>query len=153
MRGLKCSGHRPAAGVEREAGQRHGDLLDCLLVSGAAAGRHAALRDGETRDRRLPGGAAGSAEADVRRRDDRGSSLLLVLIVVTVVGLGLSALLSRSDSAQRVSQTLDQQTAASYAADGAMEAAINNLRNSTYNGESGQRCFGLTDTLSLVLYN
>ncbi|GAA0621314.1 hypothetical protein GCM10009534_65750 [Kribbella sandramycini] len=34
-----------------------------------------------------------------------------------------------------------------------MEAAINNLRNSTYNGEPGQRCFGLSDSLSLVLFN
>jgi Tfp pilus assembly protein PilX len=89
----------------------------------------------------------------VRRRDERGSSLLLVLVVVTVIGLGLSALLSRSSSAERVSQTLREQAEDSYAADGAMEAAINNLRNSTYNHESGQHCFGLSDTLPLILYN
>lgn len=89
----------------------------------------------------------------MRRRDERGSSLLLVLVVITVIGLALSALLSRTDSAARVSTSLRDQTSASYAADGAMEAAINNLRNSAYNGESGQRCFGLSDTLSLILFN
>ncbi|MFI5697090.1 hypothetical protein ACIA58_34865 [Kribbella sp. NPDC051586] len=89
----------------------------------------------------------------MRRRDERGSSLLLVLVVITVIGLALSALLSRTDSAERVSKSIRDQTLASYAADGAMEAAINNLRNSRYNGESGQRCFGLSDTLSLILFN
>ncbi|MEU4194838.1 hypothetical protein AB0E69_23260 [Kribbella sp. NPDC026611] len=89
----------------------------------------------------------------MRRRDERGSSLLLVLVVVTVVALALSALLTRTDTAQRVSKSLRDDTRASYAADGAMEAAINNLRNSTYNGESSQHCFGLSDTLSLVLFN
>ena len=89
----------------------------------------------------------------MRRRDERGASLLLVLVVVTVIALALAALLSRTDSAQRVSKSLRDQTVASYAADGAMDAAINNLRNSNYNGESGQRCFGLSDTLSLVLFN
>lgn len=89
----------------------------------------------------------------MRRRDERGSSLLLVLVVITVIATALSALLSRADTAQRVSQSLRAQTVASYAADGAMEAAINNLRNSAYNGESGQKCFGLSDTLSLVLFN
>ncbi|WP_432880108.1 hypothetical protein ACQPYH_34520 [Kribbella sp. CA-245084] len=89
----------------------------------------------------------------MRRRDERGSSLLLVLVVITVIGLALSALLSRTDTAERVSKSLRDQTVASYAADGAMEAAINNLRNSGYNGNSGQRCFGLSDTLSLILFN
>jgi len=89
----------------------------------------------------------------VRRRDERGSSLLLVLVVITVIATALSALLSRADTAERVSMSLRQQTVAAYASDGAMEAAINNLRNSTYNGEAGQRCFGLSDTLSLVLFN
>ncbi|MFI5731846.1 hypothetical protein ACIA49_17110 [Kribbella sp. NPDC051587] len=89
----------------------------------------------------------------MRRRDERGSSLLLVLVVITVIATALAALLSRADTAERVSKSLRDQTVASYASDGAMEAAINNLRNSSYNGETGQRCFGLSDTLSLVLFN
>ena len=86
------------------------------------------------------------------RRDERGSSLLMVLVVITVVAVALSALMSRSDSAQRVTASLRQQAVAAYTADGAMQAAINNLRNSSYNGESGQRCFGLTDSLSLPAF-
>ncbi|MEU0093493.1 hypothetical protein [Kribbella sp. NPDC006257] len=86
------------------------------------------------------------------KRDERGSSLLLVLVVISVVGVALSALLTRADSAQKVSNALRDQAATTYTADGAMQAAINNLRNSTYSGESGQHCFGLTDSLSLPTF-
>jgi hypothetical protein len=89
----------------------------------------------------------------MRRRDDRGSSLLMVLVVITVVALALSALLTRSDAAQKVTASLRKDAATSYTADGAMQAAINNLRNSNYNGEPGQRCFGLSDTLSLLAFD
>ncbi|MEV6416484.1 hypothetical protein [Kribbella sp. NPDC051718] len=89
----------------------------------------------------------------MRRRDERGSSLLMVLVVITVVALALSALLTRSDAAQKVTDTLRKEAAASYTADGAMQAAINNLRNSTYNGNPGQHCFGLSDTLSLLAFD
>ena len=51
--------------------------------------------------RRLPGRTERSAETVVRRRDERGSSLLMVLVVITVIALALSALLTRSDAAQR----------------------------------------------------
>jgi hypothetical protein len=73
-------------------------------------------------------------------------------VVITVVAVALSALLSRADAAQRVTASLRQQAVASYTADGAMQAAINNLRNSSYNGESGQHCFGLSDSLSLPAF-
>jgi type II secretory pathway pseudopilin PulG len=89
----------------------------------------------------------------MRRRDEEGSSLLMVLVVITVVAVALSALLTRSDAAQKVTKTLREEAAASYTADGAMQAAINNLRNSSYNGEPGQRCFGLSDTLSLLAFD
>ncbi|WP_026163445.1 hypothetical protein [Kribbella catacumbae] len=89
----------------------------------------------------------------MRRRDERGSSLLMVLVVITVVALALSALLTRSDAAQKVTASLRQEAAAASTADGAMQAAINNLRNSSYNGEPGQRCFGLSDTLSLLAFD
>lgn len=89
----------------------------------------------------------------MRRRDERGSSLLMVLVVITVVALALSALLTRSEAAQKVTDSLRKEAAASYTAEGAMQAAINNLRNSGYNGESGQRCFGLSDTLSLLAFD
>ncbi|WBQ07095.1 hypothetical protein [Kribbella sp. CA-293567] len=89
----------------------------------------------------------------MRRRGEDGSSLLMVLVVITVVALALAALLTRADSAQQVTKALRDEAAASYTADGAMQAAINNLRNSSYNGEPGQRCFGLSDTLSLLAFD
>ncbi|NEA32328.1 hypothetical protein [Streptomyces sp. SID13031] len=89
----------------------------------------------------------------MRGRDERGSSLLMVLVVITVVALALSALLTRSDAAQKVTESLRKDAAASATAEGAMQAAINNLRNSSYNGEPGQHCFGLSDTLSLLAFD
>ncbi|MFI5712336.1 hypothetical protein [Kribbella sp. NPDC051620] len=77
----------------------------------------------------------------------------MVLVVITVVALALSALLTRSDAAQKVTASLRKDAASSYTADGAMQAAINNLRNSTYNGNPGQHCFGLSDTLSLLAFD
>lgn len=87
------------------------------------------------------------------RRGEQGSSLLMVLVVITVVAVALAALLTRSDSAQKVNASLRKEAAAAYTADGAMQAAINNLRNSNYNGEPGQHCFGLSDTLSLLAFD
>jgi len=83
------------------------------------------------------------------RRDDIGASLVLVLIVVTVFGLSLSALLSLTDTSVRTTVGMREQAAATYNADGALQAAINNIRNSTYNGAAGQHCFGGTDTVAL----
>ncbi|HJQ47747.1 MAG TPA: hypothetical protein VJ870_15725 [Amycolatopsis sp.] len=84
----------------------------------------------------------------MRRRDDSGAALVLVLVLVTVLGLGIAGLLSFSDSSIRTTVALRDQSADSYNADGAMQAAINAIRNSTYNGTSGQ-CFGTGDTLGL----
>lgn len=77
----------------------------------------------------------------------------MVLVVITVVAGALAALLTRSDAAQKVNASLRKEAAAAYTADGAMQAAINNLRNSNYNGEPGQHCFGLSDTLSLLAFD
>lgn len=131
-----------------ETRQRRGDLLNALYCAGSAA-----VGPAELHQRRLPGRAERPAEAVVRHRDEQGSSLLMVLVVITVIAVALSALLTRSESAQRVSASLRKDLASAYVADGAMQAAINNLRNSSYNGESGQRCFGLSDTLSLIAFN
>lgn len=80
---------------------------------------------------------------------DGGSSMVLVLIIVTVLAVSLAALLSLVNTNVRATVGLRGQAAAEYASDGALQAAINGIRNSTYNGGSGQRCFGATDTLSL----
>ena len=112
-----------------------------------------ALRGEQAIRRGLPDHPERTAETVVRGVAGRArASLLLVLVVISVVAVALSALLTRADSAQKVERVLRDQTAASYTADGAMQAAINNLRNSTYNGEQGQHCFGLSDTLSLPTF-
>ncbi len=84
-----------------------------------------------------------------RRRGEEGAALVLALILVTVIALALGALLTRTDTSVRVTVGLRDQAAATYDADGALQAAINNLRNSSYNDSPGQKCFGSSNTLQL----
>jgi Tfp pilus assembly protein PilX len=93
-------------------------------------------------------GTAIRARGSAARGED-GAALVLVLIVITVIALTLGALLSRSDTSIRTTVGLRDQVAATYNADGAMQAAVNNLRNSTYNDSAGQKCFGASNTLQL----
>lgn len=86
------------------------------------------------------------------RRDDGGAALVLALIVVTVVAVALAALLSLSDTSLRATVNLRDQASAAYAADGAMQTAINDIRNSTV-GKAGQNCFGSSNTLTLNDFN
>jgi Tfp pilus assembly protein PilX len=88
----------------------------------------------------------------INRDDDSGAALILVLVVITVVALGLAGLLSFSDTSIRTTVQLRQQAADSYNADGAIQAAINNLRQSTYSNPTAP-CFGATDTLVLPNFN
>jgi hypothetical protein len=81
------------------------------------------------------------------RSDDSGAALILVLIVITVISVVVSALLSFSDTSIRSTLALRDQTADVYNADGAVQAAINNIRNSTYNASAGQNCFGGSNTM------
>jgi Tfp pilus assembly protein PilX len=78
---------------------------------------------------------------------------VLVLVLVTVVALVLGALLSFTDTSVRATVNLRDQGASAYEADGALQAAVNNIRNSNFSGASGQHCFGSTDTLSLPNFN
>ncbi|MEU4394643.1 hypothetical protein [Kribbella sp. NPDC023855] len=84
-----------------------------------------------------------------RARSEQGAALVLVMILVTVIALGLAALLTRADTGVRATVGLRDQAAATYTADGALQASINNLRNSTYNNSAGQNCFGGSNTLQL----
>ncbi len=81
------------------------------------------------------------------RHGDDGMALILVLVVITVIGLVVAALLSFSDTSIRTTVGLRDQGTSAYNADGAAQAAINNIRNSTYNNAAGQHCFGATDSL------
>ena len=73
-----------------------------------------------------------------RAHREDGAALVLVMILVTIIALGLAALLTRSDTSIRETVGLRDQAAATYHADGALQAAINDLRNSTYNDAGGQ---------------
>ncbi|MFI5564263.1 hypothetical protein ACIA2T_33650 [Amycolatopsis japonica] len=85
--------------------------------------------------------------------DDGGAALVLVLVVVTVIGVVLGALLSFADTSVRTTVALRDQAATEYEADGALQAAITNIRNSTFNGGAGQHCFGASDTLPLPAFS
>jgi hypothetical protein len=87
----------------------------------------------------------------IRRADDDGAALILVLVIVTVLALGLAALLSFSDTSLRTTIALRDQGTAAYNADGATQAAINNIRNSTYNGSGN--CFGSGNSLNVPYGN
>jgi hypothetical protein len=88
-----------------------------------------------------------------RRRagDDTGASLAIALIIVTVFGLVLGSVLTYSSSGSRAIGQLRDRTAVNLAADGATDAAINAIRNSTYLGAPGH-CFGSSDTLNLASF-
>ncbi|MFD7156089.1 hypothetical protein ACFV9C_15890 [Kribbella sp. NPDC059898] len=79
------------------------------------------------------------------RQDDGGAALVLVLVVITVLALGLSALLSLSDTSIRTTVGLRSQASATYGSDGATQAAVNAIRNSTFDGSAGTHCFGQPD--------
>ena len=81
--------------------------------------------------------------------DDRGTSLVLVLVIVTVFSIGLGGVLTLADTSLRTTVGLRDQATGVYSADGAMQAAINSIRRSNYNNTPGQHCFGGTDTLTL----
>jgi hypothetical protein len=86
----------------------------------------------------------------IRRRrsaldDDSGSVLVISLVIVTVVGLVIAALLSYADSNVKATVALRAQAAESATAEGAAQAALDVLKNNTYNNDlssSYPKCFG-----------
>jgi hypothetical protein len=86
-------------------------------------------------------------------RNDDGASLLLALILVTVVSVGVSVILTMTDTSFRVTERLRDQAAATYTADGAIQAAINDIRaNAAFDG-STPNCFqNNTPTLNLTSF-
>ena len=69
--------------------------------------------------------------------DDRGAALLMVLIIVLVISLVGAALLTFADTSIRTTVALRSQGAAVYAADGAAQIAVNQLRADNFNGGTG----------------
>ena len=77
----------------------------------------------------------------IRPGDDRGASLVLALVFVTVVSLVIMATLTFADTSMRATIALRGNVAQTAAAQGAAQVAINELRTSTYVGTDGN-CFG-----------
>lgn len=91
---------------------------------------------------------------NVRRlQDDRGAMLVIAMVVVTTIALVVGTLLTRSDGSVRATVALRQVAGAAYAADGAAQVAINDLRTGYHRGNAepagwvytnkiGTGCFG-----------
>jgi hypothetical protein len=73
-------------------------------------------------------------------RGETGASLILVLIFVITIGLVASALLSLSGTGLISAVKVREKADTSYDVDGALQAAINTVRNSTYQNAPGQTC-------------
>src|SRR4051794_24161388 len=96
-----------------------------------------------------------------RLRDDDGAILIIAIIVVTVVALVVGAVLTRGDGSVRATVALRQVAGTTYAADGAAQVAINDLRTGyntgdaepadwAYNNATGTGCFGYNSDGSTV---
>jgi hypothetical protein len=84
----------------------------------------------------------------MRRYDDRGTSLVLALIFISVGSLILMAVLAIVDTSMRSTMQLASQDNTTAAAEGAANIAINALRNKSFGGTD--MCFDKTVTLSLL---
>jgi hypothetical protein len=81
--------------------------------------------------------------------DDRGAALLMVLLIVLVISLVGAALLTFADTSIRTTVALRSQGAAVYAADGAAQIAVNQLRAGNFNGvANGCSSTAATEVLS-----
>jgi hypothetical protein len=80
---------------------------------------------------------------------DRGASLIIAMIFVTLVGMVSGVLLSFADTGVDTTIQLRKQSADATTADGAAEVAIDALREGSYSNASGQSCFGSSSGLSL----
>ncbi|HET9657480.1 MAG TPA: hypothetical protein VFP72_19165 [Kineosporiaceae bacterium] len=70
-------------------------------------------------------------------REDRGASLLIALVFVTVTGLVVASLLGYVTSSVRSVKATDARVASSYDADGALQTALQDLNSSGYNNAAG----------------
>jgi hypothetical protein len=83
----------------------------------------------------------------VRPYDDRGTSLVLALVFITVGSLVVMAVLALADTNLRTTIALSSQDSETAAAEGAANVAINTLRKGSFGGLGN--CFGGTNTLPL----
>jgi hypothetical protein len=76
----------------------------------------------------------------VRPADDTGASLVMALALVTFLGLVIGTLLSYTATSVRATKATDNRVARTYDADGALQTAINQVRNSDFNNDPGSAC-------------
>jgi len=93
----------------------------------------------------------------VRPADDRGALLIIAILIITVVALVTGFVLTQGDGSLRATVALRDVARASYAADGAAQVAINDLRTGYnvgtgepspwyYTNAVGTGCFGYDGT-------
>src|SRR5690349_1964446 len=80
-------------------------------------------------------------------RDDDGAILVLALIVITTVSLVVGAVLTQGDGSLRATVALREVAGATYAADGAAQVAINDLRTGYNLGDAEPADWVYTNTL------
>lgn len=86
------------------------------------------------------------------RRDDSGAALVIALLFITVVSVAIAAVLAYADANVRVTAALRNQADGTATADAAAQVAINALRNSTYQGPTGD-CLGPSGELTLSRFH
>ncbi|HST82104.1 MAG TPA: hypothetical protein VLL08_10260 [Kineosporiaceae bacterium] len=72
--------------------------------------------------------------------DDRGAALVLALLFITGVGLITGALLTFSSASIRSATELHNRSQVDLDVDGALQVALNSVRQSTYNNAAGETC-------------
>ena len=82
-----------------------------------------------------------------RPHDDRGTSLVLALVFITIGSLVVMAVLALADSSIRTTIALNEDVSDTAAAEGAANIAVNALRDGTFGGPGS--CFGAGNTLTL----
>jgi hypothetical protein len=82
-----------------------------------------------------------------RRRPDEGASLVLAMIFVMFVGLVVTTMLSFGSTALVSTTATAARGQADYDVDGALQAAINSIRQSRYDNALGESCLNSTTTL------
>jgi hypothetical protein len=82
-----------------------------------------------------------------RPYDDRGTSLVLALVFITVGSLVVMSVLALADTSMRTTIALRNNASEIAAAEGAANVAINTLRDGEYGGTG--TCFGGSNTLTL----
>ncbi|MCA1710634.1 MAG: hypothetical protein LC789_02920 [Actinobacteria bacterium] len=75
-----------------------------------------------------------------RTRGDDGASLVLALVFLTLFAFVVAALLSFGSASFRATATVKADGGAVYTADGALDTAVNQVRQSSYNNTSSQTC-------------